>query len=68
MGGQTLEEVETEAEKETDQISVGTEEGSGAEEDHIGGFHLARAQRTHANQTDVKSSRLHCLQIQAFFL
>lgn len=40
---QTQEEAETEAVKETDQISVGTGEGSGEEEGHIGAFHLARA-------------------------
>lgn len=36
------EEVETEAVKETGQISVGTGEVSEAGEDHIGGFHLAK--------------------------
>ena len=36
-------EEETEAVKETDQISVGTGEGSGAGEDHTGAFHHARA-------------------------
>lgn len=41
--GQMQEEVETEAVKETDQISVGTGEGSGAGEGHIEAFHLAKA-------------------------
>lgn len=39
---QIQEEAETEAVIETVH-SVGTGEGSGAEEDHIGAFHLARA-------------------------
>lgn len=37
------EEEETEAVKETDQISAGTGEASGVEEVHIGVFNLARA-------------------------
>lgn len=36
------EEAETEAVKETGQISVGTGEVSEAGEDRIGGFHLAK--------------------------
>lgn len=43
------EEGETEVEKETDQISVETEEGSGVEEGHIEAFHLA----------SVKNGNLH---------
>lgn len=42
VGGQMQEEVGTEAVKETDRISVGTEEDSGAGEVRIGGFHLAK--------------------------
>lgn len=40
-GAPTQEEAETEAVKESGQISVGTGEVSEAGEDHIGGFHLA---------------------------
>lgn len=40
--GQMQEEVETEAVKETDRISGGTEEDSGAGEVRIVGFHLAK--------------------------
>lgn len=41
-GAQMQEEVETEAVRETDQIFVGIGEVSEEEEDHIGGFHLAK--------------------------
>ena len=41
--GRMQEEEETEAVKETDQISAGTGEASGVEEVHIGVFNLARA-------------------------
>lgn len=43
VAGQIQGGAETEAVKETDQISAGTGEGSGAGEGHIGAFHLARA-------------------------
>lgn len=41
-----LEEGETEVEKETDQISVETGEGSGVGEGHIEAFHLGRVKNT----------------------
>lgn len=41
-GVRMQEEAETEAVKETGQISVGTGEVSEAGEDHIGDFHLAK--------------------------
>lgn len=46
VGGQMQEEAGTEVVRGTGQISVGTGEASGAEEGHIGAFHLARAKRS----------------------
>lgn len=63
------EEVETEAVKETDQISVGTGEGSGVGEGHIGDFHLAKEKSS--GQPDYLdlcwNFNLHYLQPQAWF-
>lgn len=50
--GRMQEEVETEDVKETDQISVGTGVGSGAGEDHIEVFRLAK--RESSGQQDCK--------------
>lgn len=48
---QMQEEVETEVAKETDQISVGTGEGSEAGEGHIAAFHLVKANGFGHNNT-----------------
>lgn len=52
--GQTQEEAETEAVKETDQISAGTEEGSGVGEGHTGVSPLAKTKRSrHVQNTHI---------------